>query len=82
MRGRREGSGWTRDRDDWVARRNRSSLDLTRDEILAQILDRGRMDDWRALYALARTLWLAAPASLGESVAFDQRLPRYELAGT
>src|SRR3954469_3713661 len=33
---------------------NWSSLDLTNDEQLAQILDRGTMDDWRALYQLAR----------------------------
>lgn len=34
---------------------NRSHLDLRSDEILAQILDRGTMDDWRALFALAST---------------------------
>ena len=34
---------------------NRSALDLDSDEVLAQLLDRGDMDDWRALYALART---------------------------
>lgn len=33
---------------------NRSHLDLRSDEILAQILDRGTLADWRALYALAR----------------------------
>jgi hypothetical protein len=32
---------------------NRSRLDLRSDEILAQILDRGTLDDWRDLYALA-----------------------------
>ncbi len=32
---------------------NRSRLDLNSDETLAQILDRGSMEDWRALYALA-----------------------------
>ncbi|HZN39669.1 MAG TPA: hypothetical protein VFD82_12745 [Planctomycetota bacterium] len=32
---------------------NRTHLDLRSDEILAQILDRGSMDDWRELYALA-----------------------------
>ncbi len=32
---------------------NRTRLDLQSDEILAQILDRGHMDDWRALYRLA-----------------------------
>jgi hypothetical protein len=29
-------------------------VDLSSDEVLAQILDRGRMEDWRALYALAK----------------------------
>lgn len=32
---------------------NRSHLDLTSDEILAQILDRGDLADWRELYTLA-----------------------------
>jgi hypothetical protein len=32
---------------------NRSRLDLGSDEILAQILDRGSIEDWRELYALA-----------------------------
>ena len=33
---------------------NRSALDINSDEVLAQLLDRGDMDDWRALYALAK----------------------------
>jgi hypothetical protein len=33
---------------------NRSHLDLRSDEVLAQILDRGSLADWRELYALAR----------------------------
>ena len=33
---------------------NRTRLDLRSDEILAQILDRGSLDDWRALFELAR----------------------------
>ena len=33
---------------------NRSGLDLNGDEVLAQILDRGEMAAWRALYDLAR----------------------------
>ncbi len=33
---------------------NRSGLDLRSDEVLAQLLDRGRVRDWRALYALAK----------------------------
>lgn len=32
---------------------NRSHLDLRSDEILAQLLDRGSLEDWRAIYALA-----------------------------
>jgi hypothetical protein len=32
---------------------NRSRLDLASDEVLAQILDRGDLDAWRELYALA-----------------------------
>jgi hypothetical protein len=32
---------------------NRSHLDLTSDEVLAQILDRGDLAAWRELYALA-----------------------------
>lgn len=33
---------------------NRSRLDLRSDEILAQIIDRGSLGDWRALFELAR----------------------------
>jgi hypothetical protein len=33
---------------------NRWEFDLASDEALAQVLDRGSMEDWRALYALAR----------------------------
>jgi hypothetical protein len=32
---------------------NRSTLDLRSDEVLAQILDRGKLADWRELYRLA-----------------------------
>jgi hypothetical protein len=32
---------------------NRVRLDLASDEVLAQILDRGEMEAWRELYALA-----------------------------
>lgn len=34
---------------------NRTELDLRSDEMLAQILERGEMVAWRALYRLART---------------------------
>ena len=32
---------------------NRDHLDLRSEETLAQILDRGSLDDWRAIYRLA-----------------------------
>jgi hypothetical protein len=41
--------------DDSPALWNRSHLDLRSDEILAQILDRGTLADWRELFALARS---------------------------
>ena len=77
---------------------NRDTLDLRIDEILAQILDRGELADWRELYRLAHDdvrlrarirrivlavpvplphFWLAALASLGESVDFDAPVPDY-----
>ncbi len=34
---------------------NRTTLDLGRDEVLAQLLDRGTLSDWRTLYRLAAT---------------------------
>ncbi len=34
---------------------NRSRFRLDSDEVLAQLLDRGDMADWRALYSLAKT---------------------------
>lgn len=33
---------------------NRSGLVLESDEVLAQLLDRGQMSDWRALYCMAK----------------------------
>lgn len=33
---------------------NFAHLDLGNDEVLAQILDRGSKEDWRAMYALLR----------------------------
>ena len=33
---------------------NRVALDLRSDEVLAQILDRGDLADWRELYAIAK----------------------------
>lgn len=43
---------------------NRSHLDLRSDEILAQILDRGSTEDWRALYSLMRNGDAAVAADL------------------
>ena len=78
---------------------NRSRFDLRSDEMLAQILDRGDLDAWKELYALARgdaalrrrilavvrrvplpypAFWLAALASLGETVDWTAPLPRDE----
>jgi hypothetical protein len=34
---------------------NRTGCDLESDEVLAQILDRGTLADWRALYRCARS---------------------------
>ncbi len=77
---------------------NRDALELQSDEVLAQILDRGELADWRELYRLARAdaqlrgrirrlvvtvplplphFWLAALASLGETVDFDAPVPDY-----
>ncbi len=77
---------------------NRDALDLRSDEILAQILDRGELADWRELHRLANAdaqlrarirrlvvtvplplphFWLAALASLGETVDFDAPVPDY-----
>jgi len=81
---------------------NRSAFSLTSDEVLAQLLDRGQMAEWRAIYSLAKTditlrsrikriistapvalphFWLAALASLGESVNFEQPAPDYFESG-
>ena len=77
---------------------NRDALDLRSEEVLAQILDRGELADWRELYRLARSdaqlrrrihrlvlaaplplphFWLAALASLGETMDFDASVPDY-----
>jgi hypothetical protein len=77
---------------------NRSVFDLRSDEMLAQILDRGSLEDFRELYRLASAdptlrhrildlvarvplplpyFWLAAIASLGETVNYDRPLPNY-----
>jgi hypothetical protein len=50
---------------------NRSHLDLRSDEILAQILDRGDLPEWRELYALAE----ADPDLRGRIVAAAWTVP-------
>jgi hypothetical protein len=59
---------------------NRSALDLESDEAVAQILDRGELQAWRALYARAR-----ADADLRRRIrrlvlAVPLPLPRFWLA--
>jgi hypothetical protein len=34
---------------------NRSRFDLNSDEVLAQLLDRGQVPEWRALYTMMKT---------------------------
>ena len=52
---------------------NRTRFELESDETLAQVLDRGSLEDWRALYALAE-----ADASLrSRIVATVARVPMY-----
>ena len=52
---------------------NRARLDLRSDEILAQLLDRGTLEDWRALYELAR-----GDAALRERIAeLARTVPMY-----
>ncbi len=63
-----------------VALWNRTRLDLNSDEVLAQLLDRGTIDDWRALYALA-----ASDSNLRKRIAtvtmhVPLPLPRFWLA--
>lgn len=50
---------------------NRSRLDLTSDEVLAQVLERGALDAWRELYALA----VDDPALRHRIVAVLRRVP-------
>jgi hypothetical protein len=54
---------------------NRRSLDLDSDEILAQILDRGSLEDWRALYQLMRGAAPSAPALRRRALAILYAVP-------
>lgn len=77
---------------------NRLGLDLASDEVVAQLMDRGKMTEWRALYRMSNTdahlrsrmkrivstvplslphFWLAALASLGESIDWKAPVPDY-----
>ena len=59
---------------------NRERLDLRSDEILAQILDRGDMDAWRALYRLAKYDPELRRRILGVVRTVPIALPRFWLA--
>jgi hypothetical protein len=52
---------------------NRDQFDLNSDEILAQLLDRGSLEDWRALYDLAE----ADAVLRGRIVALIKTVPMY-----
>ena len=52
---------------------NRDGFDLASDEAIAQVLDRGSMEDWRALYVLART----DPLLRGRVISIVARVPMY-----
>lgn len=52
---------------------NRDGFDLASDEAVAQVLDRGSMEDWRALYALARK----DPPLRGRIISLVARVPMY-----
>jgi hypothetical protein len=59
---------------------NRSSLVLESDEVLAQLLDRGQMSDWRALYHLAKTDTRLRSRIKGIVLTVPLPLPRFWLA--
>lgn len=59
---------------------NRRALDLRSDEILAQILDRGTLADWRELYSLAREDAALRRRIAGIIVRVPLPLPRLWLA--
>lgn len=52
---------------------NRDGFDLASNEALAQVLDRGSMEDWRALYALAK----ADPQLRARIISTVARVPMY-----
>ena len=59
---------------------NRSHLDLGSDETLAQILDRGEMEAWRALFRLAREDGVLRRRIVHIVMTVPTPLPRFWLA--
>ncbi len=59
---------------------NRCRFELGSDEVLAQVLDRGNMEDWRALYALARNDAALRARIVGIILKVPLPLPRFWLA--
>jgi len=59
---------------------NRERADLDSDEVLAQVLDRGGMIDWRALYQMARTDPLLRARIVRIVLTVPLPLPRFWLA--
>ncbi len=52
---------------------NRDCLDLASNEVLAQLLDRGSIEDWRALYTVGRE----DPKLRKRIAALVERVPMY-----
>ena len=59
---------------------NRSSLELESDEVLAQILERGEMASWRALYRMAGSDARLRARILGIVLSVPLPLPHFWLA--
>lgn len=59
---------------------NRSGFDLESDEVLAQILERGEIGSWRALYRLARSDARLRARIKGIVVTVPLPLPHFWLA--
>ena len=59
---------------------NRNRANLESDEVLAQVLDRGEMADWRALYRLARTDSMLRTRIIRIVLSTPLPLPRFWLA--
>jgi len=59
---------------------NRYRFELGSDEVLAQVLDRGNMEDWRALYTLARSNGALRERIVSIILKVPLPLPRFWLA--